>query len=165
MGTGIIIAGFATVGKTYLVKKYNNIIDLESGSFKYYYTGYKKIDYEKLKGTKDRKINNNWPANYYEAIQKAKNEYDIVFVQLHPIHIEYFDKNNFEYYIAYPDLDDWGFVENRARERGNNLNFIKRLKEVFNKYYKISKNSKAIEILIVDKNKSLEDILIERKLI
>ena len=42
---GIIIAGFATVGKTYLAKKYNNIIDLESGSFKYDYTGYKKIDY------------------------------------------------------------------------------------------------------------------------
>lgn len=86
-------------------------------------------------------------------------------MQLHPIHIEYFDKNNIEYYIAYPDLDDWYFVGNRARERGNTLNFIKRLKEVFNKYYEISKNSKAIEILIVDKNKSLEDILIERKLI
>lgn len=32
---GILIAGFGAIGKTTVSKKYDNVIDLESSSFKY----------------------------------------------------------------------------------------------------------------------------------
>ena len=32
---GILIAGFGAIGKTAVSKKYNNVMDLESSSFKY----------------------------------------------------------------------------------------------------------------------------------
>ncbi len=35
MKEGIIIAAFATCGKSYLGKKYKNVIDLESSNYKY----------------------------------------------------------------------------------------------------------------------------------
>ena len=35
MAKGIIIAAFATCGKTYLGKKYSNVIDLESSNYKF----------------------------------------------------------------------------------------------------------------------------------
>jgi len=156
---GIIIAGFATVGKTYLASKYNNIIDMESGNFKYDYTGYENIPYEQRKGMPDRKLNVEWPTNYYKAIEDAKSKYDVIFVQLHPLHLDYFDKNNIEYYIAYPSLDEWDYVEQKCINRGNNSEWIKRLKNVFEDYYEVSKKSNSKEILVVSKEKSLEEIL------
>ncbi len=165
MSKGIIIAGFATVGKTYLSKKYKNILDLESSIYKYDYTGYKDIDYEKLKGTSGRKQNKEWPYNYYKIIEKEQNNYNIVFVQLNLQHLEYFDKNNIEYYIVYPALESWEWVKQKCIKRGNNSIWINRLESVFEKYYIASKNSKCKDMFIVDENTSLEDILKEKKFI
>lgn len=55
MSKGIIIAGFATCGKSFLGKKYSNVIDLESSNFKHSNVGFKNIPVEKRKGIK-RKI-------------------------------------------------------------------------------------------------------------
>ena len=68
MKKGIIIAAFATCGKTYLGKKYKNVIDLESSSYKYDNTEIINIPPEERKGTIRRK-NPNWPNNYYNAIE------------------------------------------------------------------------------------------------
>lgn len=162
MSKGIIIAGFATVGKTFLSKKYKNILDLESSQYKYDYTGYENIDYEKLKGTFGRKENKEWPYNYYKAIKEEQNNYDIIFVQLNLQHLEYFDKNNIEYYIVYPSLDSWEWVKQRSIKRGNNRRWLNRLKNVFEEYYIASKKSKCKELFIVNEEISLEDILKEK---
>ena len=180
MSKGIIIAGFATVGKTYLSKKYKNILDLESSIYKYDYTGYENIDYEKLKGTLGRKENKEWPYNYYKAIEEEQKNYslylsgegliqqknyNIIFVQLNLQHLEYFDRNNIEYYIVYPSLDSWEWVKQRSIERGNNKRWLNRLKNVFEEYYIASKKSKCKELFIVNEKTSLEDILKEKKFI
>lgn len=162
---GIIIAGFATVGKTFISNKYKNVIDLESSYYKYDYSDYKNVNYEKLKGTKNRNENKEWPNNYYKAIKKAQNKYDIIFVQLHPIHLNYFNNNNIEYYIIYPSLNSWEWVKQRSINRANNEKWLTRLKEVFEQYYEISKNSKCKKIFIVNEQISLEDILKENKFI
>lgn len=85
---GIIIAGFATCGKSVLGRKYKNILDLESSPFKNIMRD--DLSVEEQKGTK-REINPLWPQNYYDAIKDAIEEYDIVLVQLKPEHFDYFD--------------------------------------------------------------------------
>ena len=94
---GIIIAGFATCGKSILGKKYNNIKDLESSPFKNIMID--NIPVEEQKGTK-RELNPKWPQNYYVAIDEAVKQYDIVLVQLKPEHLDYFDKHSIKYSIA-----------------------------------------------------------------
>lgn len=80
MNKGIVIVGFAGIGKTTLVKKYKNVIDIESSPYKWNYSEVANSNLEKLKGMENRKINSNFPKNYIEAIKKAKTKYDIVLV-------------------------------------------------------------------------------------
>lgn len=153
---GIIIAAFATCGKSILGKKYRNIIDLESSPFKNIMRT--DLSVEGQKGTK-RELNPLWPQNYYDAILEAEKKYDIVLVQLKPEHFDYFDKNNIKYSIAYPNLDNWEEVEKRCIERGNNENFIIRLKEVFIPYYEDAIKRNYEELYILNGNETLEDVL------
>ena len=153
---GIIIAGFATCGKSVLGRKYSNINDLESSPFKNIMND--DIPVEEQKGTK-RELNPLWPQNYYDAIIKATRQYDVVLVQLKPEHFDYFDKHNIKYSIAYPNINNWEVVEKRCIERGNNDTFIKRLKEVFIPYYEDSIKRNYDKLYILDGNETLEDIL------
>lgn len=162
---GVIIAGFATIGKTFLSKKYTNILDLESSCYKYDYSNYKDYDFEKLKGTSGRILNDEWPDNYYETMKEAQKKYDVVFVQLNTQHLNFFDKSNMEYYIIYPSLDSWEWVKNRSIKRGNNEKWLARLQEVFEEYYIASKESNCKKMFIVDEQTSLEDVLKENNFI
>ncbi len=68
---GILIAGFGAIGKTTVSKKYDNVIDLESNSFKYIIDDeLKKLNPEERKGLKSRKLNKEFPDNYYNEIMK-----------------------------------------------------------------------------------------------
>ena len=80
MGKGTIVCAFATCGKSYLGKKYSNVIDLESSEYKHDNSDLKDIPVEKRKGT-FRKLNSKWPNNYYKAIIEAQEKYDVVLVQ------------------------------------------------------------------------------------
>ena len=62
----IIIAGFATCGKSVLGRKYKNVIELESSSYRHKIFD-TDLTVEQRKGTK-REINDEWPQNYYKAI-------------------------------------------------------------------------------------------------
>ena len=153
---GIIIAAFATCGKSVLGKKYSNIKDLESSPFKSIMR--EDLSIEEQKGTK-REINPMWPQNYYNAINEAIKKYDIVLVQLKPEHFDYFDKHNIKYSIAYPNINNWKEVEKRCIERGNNEAFIKRLNEVFIPYYEDSIKRNYEKLYILNDNETLEDVL------
>lgn len=153
---GIIIAGFATCGKSILGKKYSNFLDLESSPFKNIMRT--DLSVEEQKGTK-REINPKWPQNYYDAIVEAIKQYDVVLVQLKPEHFDYFDKHNIKYSIAYPNINNWKEVEKRCITRGNNENFIRRLKQVFIPYYEDSIKRNYDKLYILNGNETLEDIL------
>ena len=160
MSEGIIISAFATCGKSFLGKKYSNVIDLESSNYKHDNNKLENIPIEMRKGTK-REINKEWPHNYYKAIKEAVQKYDVVLVQLKPEHFNYFDKNNIKYLIAYPNINNWSEVEKRCIERGNNQSFVIRLKEVFRPYYEDSLKRKYEKMYILNNNETLEDVLIK----
>lgn len=160
MSKGIIIAGFATCGKSFLDKKYDNVIDLESSNYKYNNTNIKNISVEEIKGT-NRERNKEWPDNYYKAISEAVKKYDVVLVQLKPEHFNYFDKNNIKYSIAYPNINNWEEVKKKCIARGNNENFIKRLKEVFIPYYEDSLQRNYEKLYIINEKETLESVLIK----
>lgn len=160
MCKGIIISAFATCGKTYLGKKYKNVIDLESSNYKFDNSDLANIPSEERKGTK-RKLNSNWPENYYNAIVDATNKYDIVLVQLKPEHFDYFDKHNIRYSIAYPNLNNFEEIKRRCINRNNNKDFINRLWEVFVPYYEDSIKRNYEKLYILNDDMTLEDCLLE----
>jgi len=160
MNKGIIIAAFATCGKTYLGKKYSNVIDLESSNYKYDNTELTDIPTEERKGT-IRKENPEWPNNYYKAIIEAQYKYDVVLVQLKPEHFDYFDKHNIKYRIAYPNLNNWEEVKRRCIARNNNDGFIARLKEVFELFYEDAIKRNYEKLYILNDDMTLEDCLLE----
>lgn len=160
MAQGMIIVGFATIGKSFLGKKYSNVIDLESSHYKHDNTNMTGLAVEARKGTK-REINQEWPENYYKAIQEAVKKYDVVLVQLKPEHFDYFDENHIKYRIAYPNIHDWESVKKKCMDRGNNENFIRKLKEVFILYYEDCLHRNYEKLYIINKNETLEDVLMK----
>ncbi len=156
----MIIAGFATCGKSVLGKKYSNVLDLESSNYKHNNAEIENVPVEMRKGTK-REINKDWPDNYYKAINEAVKKYDVILVQLKPEHLDYFDKNNIKYSIAYPNINNWEEVKKRCINRGNNENFINRLKDVFIPYYEDALQRNYENLYIINENETLESVLIE----
>ena len=144
MCKGIIISAFATCGKTYLGKKYKNVIDLESSNYKF-----------------DNSELINIPTEERKETPRATDKYDVVLVQLKPEHFDYFDKHNIKYSIAYPNLNNFDEVKSRCIERNNNEDFIIRLKEVFKPYYEDSIKRDYEKLYILNDHKTLEDCLLE----
>ena len=163
MANGIIIAGFATCGKSVLGKKYSNVIDLESSNYKYINTNLENVPVETRKGTK-RDVNKEWPNNYYKAIRKAIKIYDVVLVQLKPELFDYFDKNNIKYSIAYPNINNWEDVKRKCINRGNNENFIRRLKNVFVPFYEDCLQRNYENLYIINEYETLESVLLENNI-
>ena len=165
MNKGIIVAGFGAIGKTTLGNKYDNIIDLESGYYRWDNTGFESIPYEKRKGKKDRPMNKDWPSNYYKAILEVAQKYDVVLTSMHWHLLDFFEQNNIEYYLAYPTLDSEAVLEERCYTRENNKVFTDKLKiNLKDWYYKIN-NYHPKKLLMIEKDEFLEDVLKKNNLI
>lgn len=125
----VIISAWICAGKTYLTKKYSNTIELPSGDYKYILTEQQKavVNKESLKSTK-RVINPAWPNNYYDAIfREAKNgAHDIVLIAPCMPFKEMRDYG-INFMLAYPDPSCKDEYVERARSRGANEDFIKRI--------------------------------------
>lgn len=136
MKDGIVIAGFAGVGKTTLAKKYKNVIDIESSPYRWDYTNVDTTNLESLKGTKDRIKNANFPENYINAIKEAKKKYDVILVWLHPEEIlPYYEANNIDYYLCFPNKEALKEYEDRYITRGNNQDYIHKVLSSYEKRY------------------------------
>lgn len=159
---GILIGGFKAIGKSTLAKKYSNVIDLESSSFEYIIDEkLKNIPVEQRKGLKNRTKNPEYPFNYYNELISNKKRNNIVLFACKTEVVNLLNKNNVDYYIVYPEEEMLEEIIDRCKQRGNNEEFVSRVKEVY--YADFPKNCE--KVIWLQKGKYLEDVLMEKGLI
>lgn len=161
----MIVSAFAGVGKTTLARKYNkDVIDLESGDFKWIESG----NTEATKGDNTRTQNPKFPINYLEAIKKANSEYKVVLISQHEVIRKCLDAVKLDYIIVYPDISmKQEFIE-RYQKRGNNTGFINLIVHNWEKWISDLNMINGHEKIILQKGQYLEDYadrlgLIEKK--
>lgn len=160
--TGLLIAGFGAIGKTTLAKKYKNILDLESSYYKYIIDEeLKKLDVEQRKGLKLRKLNPDFPENYYNAILDNLKKYDIVLISMHNEIIEKLENNNIDYIVVYPKEKMIDEIIERCKKRGNKEDFLSGVKDAYYKFYP----NKSANVLWLNDGQYLEDVLIKNNLL
>ncbi|NTW89530.1 MAG: hypothetical protein HGB37_01275 [Candidatus Moranbacteria bacterium] len=157
----LVISAWICAGKSYLTKKYTNIIELPSGDYKYILTDEQKavVNKESLKSTK-REINPAWPRNYYDAIlTEVKNgKYDIILIAPCMPFSEMRDYG-IKFVLAYPDPTCKEEYIQRARKRGANEEFVKRIETNIQSDFEDFVNQPN-EKLIMQPGEYLEDALI-----
>lgn len=155
---GMVIAGFAGIGKTTLAKKYKNVIDIESSLYKWDNSGLEDVPVEARKGMK-RNENKEWPLNYINEIKDKIEKYDIVLVWIKSDALELYEKYNIKYTLCYPEEKALPLYIQRYRTRGNSEEYINK---VINSFEKTKKqfDEKNVDKIILKANETLEDYLI-----
>lgn len=150
---GIFIYAFTATGKTELSKKYKNVIDMESTKYKYI----GKVN--EINKSTPRKINKEWPNNYYKALEEVKNKYDYILIS-DVICNDYLHKNNYEYWWIYPNIELKEEYLKRCRNRGNNKEFIDWYSKLWDKWINDCINDiKATRHIELKSKQYLEDVI------
>ena len=154
MKKGIVVYGFAGVGKTYICNKYKNACDLEEESYRYLNVDVKNI--EKNKGV-IKEENKEFPNNYFKALKQAIKKYDYVFVTYNAI--KFCQDKGIDYLLFFPNIKLKENYLNRYSNRQNSDNFINNLSENFEAFInKEKKDSYAEKIITLKKDEFLEDV-------
>lgn len=152
---GIFVYAFTATGKSTVAKKYSNVIDMESTVYKY--LGVEKED-ETLKSTA-RKLNREWPQNYFKALKEVKDKYDYILIS-DDICNKFLKENNFEYWWVYPRKELKDEYLDRCKKRGNNQEFISWYSKLWEEWILNCKNDKfASNHIELKSNQYLEDVL------
>lgn len=157
----IVISAWICAGKTYLTKKYDNVTELPSGDYKYILTEEQKavVNKESLKSTK-REINPAWPQNYYDAIiEEVKSGHHEIILIAPCMPFDEMRNYGIDFILAYPDPACKEEYKKRARGRGANEEFVKRvetkIESDFDEFLK-----QPNEKIIIKPGEYLEDALI-----
>lgn len=152
---GIFIYAFTATGKSSVAKKYSNVVDMESTLYKYLNV---LEEDESLKGT-NRKLNEEWPENYFKALIEVKDKYDYILIS-DDICNDFLKENNFEYWWVYPEKGLKDEYLSRCKNRGNNLEFIRWYSKLWDDWIFNCKNDKgASRHIELKSNQYLEDVL------
>ncbi len=115
-----------------------------------------------MKCNSTRISNPEWPNNYLKAIIEKINMYDLILVPSSIDVRQLLKDNNIEFLFVLPDTDDETrkMLLQRYKQRENNDALIK---EVMNNFDTWSRNQEDYDyhIIILDKNKYLEDLLLD----
>lgn len=157
-----VISVFAGLGKTTVGKKYPNVCDLQSSPYRWDYSSIDKKDYEKLKYNPSSIPNPKYPNNYLKAILDAIKKYDIVLVPSNLDVRKLLTDNNIEFLFVLPSSDSEHRKKllERYKQRGNNNTLISNVMYYFD-HWSRKQNDYDYPITILDKDKYLEDLLIE----
>ena len=152
---GIFVYAFTATGKSSVEKKYGNVVDMESTLYKYFDV---LNEDESLKGT-DRKVNNEWPDNYFKALLDVKDKYDYILIS-DDVCNDFLRENQFEYWWVYPNKDLKDEYLARCKNRGNNQEFIDWYSRLWDEWIDNCKNDKyAAKHIELQSNQYLEDVL------
>jgi len=157
----VIISAWICAGKTYLTKKYKNIIEVPSGDYKYILTDEQKdvVNKESLKSTK-RELNPEWPNNYYYAIMKeAKSEMHDIILIAPCMPFKEMSDYGIDFILAYPNPVCKEEYKERARNRGANEEFVKRIETKIQSDFEDFLNQPN-EKIVMQPGEYLEDTLI-----
>lgn len=153
-----VICAFTGLGKTYLSKKYSNVIDFDLQKFKYIYNQKDLDTIEKLKGIENKVINKNWPNNYIIQLRKIINQDKIILVPADKEVRDILVAENINFVFIMPSIDSKEELISRYIKRGNNQKYIKR---AINDLEKWSNLKYDYEVIVLDKEEFLEDWLIK----
>ena len=157
----VIVSAWICCGKTYLTSKYENITELPSGDYKYILTDEQKavVNKESLKSTV-REINPLWPKNYYDAIVKeAKSQSHEIILIAPCMPFQEMRDYGIDFILAYPDPSCRDEYMARARKRGANEDFVKRVETKIESDFQ-DFLSQPNEKIILQPGEYLEDALI-----
>lgn len=157
----IIISAWICTGKTHLVKKHETITELPSGDYKYILTDEQKAveNKESLKSTR-RELNPAWPINYYDAILKEAKYGKHAIILIAPcMPFEEMRNYGINFLLAYPDPVCKEEYKERARNRGANEEFVKRVETTIQTDFEIFLKQ-SNEKIILKPGEYLEDALI-----
>lgn len=155
---GIIIASFAGTGKSYLGKKYKNVIDLEPATYKWIFenTGDELKESEKAKSNT---LNPEWPMNYVNKILEEVNNYDIVLIGLNRESRDKLEEMGYKYYLCFPNMNERDEYLERFVKRGNPPEFVEKQKYYFEKELPLLYEEK-MEKMILNGSEYIEDYLL-----
>lgn len=155
-----VISVFAGLGKTTVGNKYKNVYDLTSSKYRYDYSDINKKDYEKLKYDKSMEKNPNWPYNYLDDLKDAIKNYDVVLVPSNEDIRLLLQKEKIDFLFVLPSMDSKNMLLDRYKNRGNNDILINEVMEYFDNWSR-SQEDYDYPIIILEKDKTLEDLLLE----
>lgn len=161
MSKGIIISGFAGIGKTTVTEKYpNQIVDLESSDYKWIYEDKDTANMlkEVRKGVSHKHQNPAWPQNYVNAIKKYSEKFDVVLIAQHEDIRNLLDKNKVEYVLCFPNSNCKKEYVERYTKRGNQQDFMEMMKNNFEQRIEDLKKCPQKQF-VLSSGKFLEDIL------
>ena len=144
---GIIICGFAGIGKTSIrdaVPSYQKIslYDLSSHAF--------------LKDT-------GWEKNYVECASALAKKYDYVFTSTHDVVINELIRRNEKFYIVYPYRHCKDEYIERFKKRGNSDEYIKRFMNRWDLFLNDIENLMHVNKIALRRGQYLSDVLLRIK--
>ncbi|MCL2438932.1 MAG: hypothetical protein FWD15_00280 [Alphaproteobacteria bacterium] len=159
-----VISAWICAGKTHIVKKYPDVVEVLSGDYKYLLTDEQKnMSSESLKSTV-REINPAWPGNYADAVIAAGEQYPVVLVAPGKIIYDLLRERGIDCILAVPNPASKEEYKRRALLRGNNDAFLKRIEENLEKDARemLAEPNKKI---ILEPGEYLEDALLREGII
>lgn len=135
---GKVICAFSGVGKTFLVQKESNIVEVESCNLEH---------------------DTNFAINYVELIRKVIYNYQYVLVSTHECLRLELKRQQIPYYLVYPDISLEHEYIQRYLNRGNSFMFCRDIHQKWNDWIINMKNDSYGTHIVLGENQFLADVI------
>lgn len=130
-----IISAFPCMGKTHCSKNNDRVLDLESSDYFFEKKGFEELSNEKFKGLQNRIKRKTGLDDYISAIIAAESseKYDYIFISQSPDVIRELLKRKKKVFFLKPQptKESLSIFRERAKNRGNNSEWIKNTEKFF----------------------------------
>ncbi len=161
-GKAIVVSAFPGMGKSYIAKHSDGkkVLDSDSSQFSWLLdsNGNKILD-DNGKPIREP----NFPNNYMQHIKDNIDSADIIFVSSHENVRQALNDENIDHCIVYPREDMKEEMIHRYITRGNDKNFVEKIKENWDKFLEGIKNDKCPNKIEIQPGQYLSDVMPEIK--